>query len=106
MDQLKFEGNPLTGDLTRFAPQSGDPKDISPQLAIGQPTFAWLYAGQPGVEEVADPGFGPATKLPILWIASPASDEIVAPASDRGARPATTCRGAGFSVPPPRTTKS
>jgi len=39
-----------------------------PQLAIGPPTFAWLYAASVAMRETMEPDFGPSIRVPILMI--------------------------------------
>jgi lysophospholipase len=75
IDKMRFDGNPLTSDPDRFARN----RDIFlklPQLAIGAPTFAWLYAAALAMRETMDPDFGPAIRIPVLMIAA-GNDRIV-----------------------------
>jgi lysophospholipase len=75
IEEIPFEGNPLTGDASRFA-RNVEIVTTAPQLAIGPPTIGWLYAACEAMREAADPDFGPAVKVPTLVIAA-AVDRIV-----------------------------
>jgi len=75
LDEMQFEGNPLTGDPARFA-RNVEIVTSAPHLAIGAPTIGWLYAACEAMREASDPDFGPAIKVPTLVIAA-AVDRIV-----------------------------
>jgi lysophospholipase len=75
IEDIPFEGNPLTGDANRFA-RNVEIVTSAPQLAIGPPTIGWLYAACQAMQEAADPDFGPAIKVPTLVVTA-AIDRIV-----------------------------
>lgn len=77
LDRMKFEGNWLTSDPARFA-RNVEIVRRHPEVAIGPPTFGWLYAACRAMEEASEPDFGPSIKLPILMIAG-TIDMIVSP---------------------------
>ena len=74
---MTFEGNPLTSDPARFARNLGIVKGF-PEIAVGPPTFGWLYAACRAMEEASEPDFGPSIRVPILMTAS-SLDTIVSP---------------------------
>jgi len=67
IDKMRFEDNPLTSDPVRFA-RNREIYLKLPQLAIGPPTFAWLYAASVAMRETMEPDFGPSIRVPILMI--------------------------------------
>jgi lysophospholipase len=69
IDKMRFEDNPLTSDPVRFA-RNREIYLKLPQLAIGAPTFAWLYAAALAMRETMEPDFGPSIRVPILMIAA------------------------------------
>lgn len=68
IEELEFEGNLLTGDPVRFARNVAVARQL-PDLAVGSPTFGWLYAACRAMREANDPDFAPAIRLPALIIA-------------------------------------
>jgi lysophospholipase len=75
IDKMRFEGNPLTSDPDRFA-RNRDIVVKLPELAVGPPTFAWLYAATLAMRQTMEPEFGPAIRIPTLII-SAGADRIV-----------------------------
>jgi lysophospholipase len=75
IEQLPFEGNPLTGDPLRYARNVEIVKN-APQVAIGPPTIGWVYAACRAIQEAADPEFGPSIRIPVLVVAA-ALDKVV-----------------------------
>ena len=63
-----FEDNPLTSDEARFD-RSQAIRQALPDLAIGPPTFGWLYAACKAMSEAASPGFAPPISVPALVVA-------------------------------------
>lgn len=68
IDKMRIEDNPLTSDPVRFA-RNRDIFVRLPQLAIGAPTFAWLYAAALAMRATGDPDFGPSIRVPTLMVA-------------------------------------
>jgi lysophospholipase len=68
LEELAFEGNLLTGDPVRFARNIAIAKKL-PDLAVGSPTFGWLYAACRAMREANEPAFAPAVRLPALIVA-------------------------------------
>jgi lysophospholipase len=77
IEEIPFADNPVTSDPLRYRRGIGILKAF-PQLAIGPPTFAWLYAAGRAMREAADPDFGSAVKIPVL-MAIATQDTIVSP---------------------------
>jgi lysophospholipase len=75
IEELPFEGNPLTSDPLRYARNVEIVKD-APQIAIGSPTIGWIYAACRAIREAADPEFGPSIRIPVLVVAA-ALDKVV-----------------------------
>jgi lysophospholipase len=67
LDRMKFDTNPLTSDRRRFDRNVAIVKS-APQLAIGAPTFAWLYAACSAMHEAEAPEFAAQIKIPTLII--------------------------------------
>ena len=68
IERMKFENNPLTSDPVRFERN----REISlklPQVAVGVPTYGWLYAACRAMAEAADESFPAAINTPILLVA-------------------------------------
>jgi lysophospholipase len=68
LEELAFEGNMLTGDPVRFARNVAIARQLQ-DLAVGSPTFGWLYAACRAMREANDPDFAPAIRLPALIVA-------------------------------------
>ena len=66
---MPFEGNDLTGDRVRYE-RNAEIVRAAPAVAIGPPTYSWVYAASKAMAEAAAPDFGPAIKTPILMIAA------------------------------------
>jgi len=75
IDKMRFETNPLTSDPVRFE-RNRDIYMKLPQLAIGAPTFAWLYAASLAMRETMEPDFGPSIRVPVLMVAA-GNDRVV-----------------------------
>ena len=75
IDKVPFEGNWLTGDPARYQ-RTVDLFTKLPQVAVGAPTFGWLYAACRAMNEASEPDFGPAIRVPALII-SGALDKLV-----------------------------
>ena len=79
IDKVPFEDNWLTGDPVRYQ-RSVDRFTKLPQVAIGAPTFGWLYAACRAMNEATEPDFGPSIKVPTL-VVSGALDKLVSMAA-------------------------
>jgi lysophospholipase len=75
IDQMDFETNSLTSDPRRFARNVEIFRKL-PQVAIGLPTFAWLYAASRAMRQAADPDYCGSIRMPILIVVA-ALDAIV-----------------------------
>ncbi len=82
IDKVPFEGNWLTGDAARYQ-RSVDLFTKLPQVAVGAPTFGWLYAACRAMNEAGEPDFGPAVRVPALVI-SGALDKLVSMTAAEG----------------------
>jgi lysophospholipase len=72
---LTFEGNLLTSDERRFE-RNREIAAKAPSIAIGPPTFSWLYAAGRAMREANEPDYGLNVRIPIL-ILTAALDKIV-----------------------------
>jgi lysophospholipase len=79
IEDLRFEGNPLSRDPVRFA-RNVEIVKRTPELAVGPPTIGWVYSACRAIREAADPDFGPSIKIPVLAVAA-ALDKIVSVAA-------------------------
>lgn len=70
-----FDVNPLTRDPRRFA-RAQSVLQSFPQLAVGAPTYAWIYAASRAMAEAGEPDFTPQIKTPTLIVAG-ALDTVV-----------------------------
>ncbi len=70
-----FEGNPLTSDPARFA-RNRTLIEAHPDLAIGGPTIAWVYAALTSARAIQERGHVARISLPILML-SASEDRIV-----------------------------
>ncbi len=75
IDKVPFDGNWLTGDAARYQ-RTVDLFTKLPQVAVGAPTFGWLYAACRAMNEAHEPDFGPSVRVPALVI-SGALDRLV-----------------------------
>ena len=75
INTVPFEGNWLTGDAARYQ-RTVDLFTKLPQVAVGAPTFGWLYAACRAMNEASEPDFGPSVKVPAL-VVSGALDKLV-----------------------------
>lgn len=75
LERMKFDNNPLTSDPVRFERN----REISlkaPQVAVGVPTYGWLYAACRAMAEAGDESFPATINTPILLVAG-SLDRIV-----------------------------
>jgi lysophospholipase len=79
---VPFAGNWLTGDGARYQ-RTIDIGTKLPQVAVGPPTFGWLYAACRAMSEATEPDFGPAVRVPALII-SGALDRLVSMTAAEG----------------------
>lgn len=70
-----FEGNPLTSDPARFA-RNRTLIEAHPNLAIGGPTIAWVYAALTSAQAIQERRHIARISLPILML-SASEDRIV-----------------------------
>lgn len=63
-----FEDNPLTSDQARFDRNQAI-RQALPDLAIGPPTFGWLYAACRAMSEASGPDFTAPISVPALVVA-------------------------------------
>jgi lysophospholipase len=75
MEEMPFEGNPLSSDKVRYG-RAGNILRAAPWLGTGSPTNGWLYAAFRSLGEMAAPDFAGRIKVPVL-IFSAANDEVV-----------------------------
>jgi lysophospholipase len=75
VETVPFEGNMLSGDAARYR-RTIDLVTKLPDIAIGPPTFGWLYAACRAMRLAAEPDFGPSIKVPVL-VVSGAMDRLV-----------------------------
>ncbi len=75
IETVPFEGNVLTGDPARYQ-RTVDLSTKLPQVAVGAPTYGWLYAACRAMNEAREPDFGPAIRVPVL-VVSGALDRLV-----------------------------
>jgi len=75
IDKMPFANNPLSSDPVRFE-RNREIYMKLPQLAIGSPTFAWLYAATLAMRETMAPDFGPSIRIPILIVVA-GQDKVV-----------------------------
>lgn len=74
-ENRRFAANPLTSDLRRFERNSALAIG-HPELAVGGPTAAWLFAAGQAMARVWDPDFIGSIPIPTLLIAAGA-DKVV-----------------------------
>ncbi len=67
IETVPFDGNVLTADPARYQ-RTIDIVTKIPQVAVGAPTFGWLYAACRAMREATDPDFGPAIRVPTLVV--------------------------------------
>lgn len=84
-DPLPFSGNRLTSDDRRFA-RNQSIVAHHPELAMGAPTAAWIYAACVASDRVRDPRFMASIRIPILFLAAGADRVVSTPAIERYAR--------------------
>lgn len=78
-ERRPFDKNLLTSDSVRYQ-RNGEIFDTYPQLSVGGPTNAWLFAACRAMQQVADPRHAAAVSIPTLLVAAGA-DPIVDPAA-------------------------
>lgn len=74
-----FEGNPLTGDLSRYK-RMVDVIGADPTLAIGAPTIRWIASAMGAMAEAGRDDFPARMRIPLLMLAA-ARDEVVSPSA-------------------------
>lgn len=72
---IPFEGNRLTGDMSRFARIRAIAEKL-PQVGVEGPTYGWLYAACRAMREASAPDFAQAIKVPTLIVIG-ALDRVV-----------------------------
>jgi lysophospholipase len=77
IEETPFAENQLTSDPVRFA-RNVEIAVKAPQVAIGMPTIGWFFAACRAMGEVAEPEFGAAIKVPVLFV-SASMDKVVSP---------------------------
>jgi lysophospholipase len=80
-----FKGNRLTTDVERFTRNQNIVR-AHPQLGLGGPTAAWIYAACLATEQVREPDFMASVRIPTLFIAAGADQVVSTPAIERYAR--------------------
>ncbi len=75
MNEQSFEGNPLTGDRTRYL-RSAEVIRQEPSLSVGSPTIRWAAAAFNAMAVAGGETFPPRIRVPLLMLA-PARDEVV-----------------------------
>lgn len=78
-EQRPFISNRLTSDTQRFQRKLAI-LQAAPELAIGAPTIAWMFAACRAMAQVNAPGFSNAISIPTLLVAA-GSDKVVSPAA-------------------------
>jgi lysophospholipase len=78
-DIRPFAGNALTSDPGRYARFAGFLR-AHPDLAIGAPTFGWLYTAAVAMREAATPAFATGIRQPVLLVGA-GSDGVVSTAA-------------------------
>jgi len=73
--RMKFEGNPLTSDYTRFENRIRDIQQ-NPDLALGGVTYGWLNATFQSIDLIASSGYVEKINTPVLCI-SASNDKVV-----------------------------
>lgn len=75
MEEMPFDGNPLTSDPVRFD-RARQVLKAAPQLGTGSPTNGWVYAAFRSMRELHAPSFPGRIKVPVLMF-SAADDHVV-----------------------------
>lgn len=81
IDKVPFEGNWLTGDAARYQ-RSVDLFTKLPQVAVGAPTFGWLYAACRAMNEAHEPDFAIGIRVPALVVSGPLDKLVSLPAAE------------------------
>ncbi len=74
-DSRSFAGNRLTSDLDRYMRNTGFIRE-RPELGVGGPTAAWLFAAFRAMDRVEDPEFHSQITIPTLLICA-GGDQVV-----------------------------
>lgn len=77
-----FAGNVLTSDPARYA-RTSTIASTFPQIAIGEPTIAWVAAALSTIRRFARPRYPLELKIPILMIAGTQDELCASPAAER-----------------------
>ena len=72
---LPFGSNTLTSDLERYERYSKVLAE-APDLKVGPPTYAWVYAAHKALARFKQPDFSKSLQLPILFVTAGA-DQVV-----------------------------
>jgi lysophospholipase len=72
-----FDGNPLTGDRSRFDRNRAIARAM-PRLTIGPPTIGWIHAACRAMDEAGTPEFPASVRIPTLIVVG-GEDGIVSP---------------------------
>lgn len=79
--QMRYENNPLTTDRARFE-RIHEQIEINPDVALGGPTFAWVYSAFRSIRLVKRPSYLSHIRIPVL-ILSAGRERIVSNAGQR-----------------------
>lgn len=79
--QMRFENNPLTTDRARFD-RIHEQIELNPDVALGGPTFAWVYSAFRSIRLVKRPSYLSHIRIPVL-ILSAGLERIVSNAGQR-----------------------
>lgn len=82
---LPFESNMLTSDPVRFARNQALVRAF-PELFVGGPTAGWVRSALHAAQQVREPEFRAAVRVPILFLAAGADSVVSTPAIERYAR--------------------
>jgi lysophospholipase len=75
LTKMPFAGNPLTSDERRFE-RNREIFTNFPAIAVGPPTFSWLYAAGRAIREANEPDYGLGVRVPMLVLAA-SLDKVV-----------------------------
>ena len=79
--QMRYENNPLTTDKARFD-RIHEQIALNPNVALGGPTFAWVYSAFRSIRLVKRPSYLSQIRIPVL-ILSAGLEKIVSNAGQR-----------------------
>lgn len=78
-ERRPFDKNLLTSDKVRYQ-RNAEIFDEHPQLGLGGPTNAWIFAACRAMQQVEEPGHAAAASIPTLFVGAGA-DPIVDPSA-------------------------